>query len=63
MAEIVYMGNKGDARQVELITQRLDERLGMLAALASAEKEGGEPKLMAPSAGAGTSALRRGRWC
>ena len=50
VAEIVYMANKGDAGQVELITQRLDKRLGMLTALASAEKEGGEPKMMAPPA-------------
>ena len=38
VTEIVYMANKGDARQVELITQRLDKRLGMLATLVSAEK-------------------------
>jgi len=34
--EIVYMANKGDANQVELITQRLDKRLAILAVLASA---------------------------
>ena len=34
--EIIYMANKGDAQQVELITQRLDKRLAMLAVLASA---------------------------
>ena len=38
VTEIVYMANKGDARQVELITQRLDKRLEMLATLVSAEK-------------------------
>jgi len=34
--EIIYMAKKGDAHQVELITQRLDKRLAMLAVLASA---------------------------
>jgi hypothetical protein len=34
--EIVYMAKEGDANQVELITQRLDKRLAMLAVLASA---------------------------
>lgn len=48
VAEIAYMASKGDARQVELITQRLDERLAMLAVLASAEEEGGAA-LMAPA--------------
>ena len=33
--EIIYMADKGDVRQVELITQRLDDRLDMLAVLAS----------------------------
>jgi hypothetical protein len=53
VAEIVYMANKGDARQVELITRRLDERLVMLAALVSpaeVAEAAGAPKLMAPSA-------------
>lgn len=49
VAEIVYMANKGDAQQVELITQRLDKRLVMLAALASAEKAAGAPKMLAPA--------------
>ena len=31
VAEIIYMANKGDVQQLELITQRLDERLLMLA--------------------------------
>jgi hypothetical protein len=50
VAEIVYMANKGDARQIELLTQRLDKRLAMLAALASAQKADGEPMMMAPPA-------------
>jgi hypothetical protein len=35
VAEIVYMAEKGDAHQVELITERLDDRLETLAELAS----------------------------
>jgi len=49
VVEIIYMANKGDVRQVEVITQRLDERLTMLARLASATKVGGAPKALAPS--------------
>jgi len=45
VAEIVYMASKDDARQVELITQRLDKRLAMLAVLASVEKEAGALKV------------------
>jgi hypothetical protein len=40
VAEIIYMANKGDAQQVELITERLDKGLVMLATLASAQKAG-----------------------
>lgn len=54
VAEIIYMANKGDAHQVELITQRLDNRLATLAVLASALKADGAaeqaPMLTAPSA-------------
>jgi hypothetical protein len=55
VAEIIYMADKGDAQRVELVTQRLDERLEMLAELASAEGEvegekGAPEVLMAPSA-------------
>lgn len=54
VAEIICMADKGDAQRVELATQRLDERLGMLAELASAEGEvegekGAPGVLMAPS--------------
>lgn len=38
VAEIAYMANKGDTRQVELITRRLDEKLELLVVLI----EGGE---------------------
>jgi len=48
VAEIIYMANKGDAQQVELITQRLDERLAMLAVLALAQKAGEAPRVLAP---------------
>ncbi len=48
VAEIIYMANKGDARQVELITQRLDKRLAMLVVLALAQKAGEAPRLLAP---------------
>ncbi|GAH60886.1 unnamed protein product, partial [marine sediment metagenome] len=36
VVEIIYMANKGDVQQVEAITQRLDNRLVMLARLTSA---------------------------
>ncbi len=35
VAEIIYTANKGNAQQVEAITQRLDKRLVMLASLTS----------------------------
>jgi hypothetical protein len=50
VTEIIYMANKGDARQVELITERLDKGLVMLATLASAQKAAEAPKMMAPPA-------------
>ena len=49
VAEIIYMANKGDAQQVELITQRLDKRLVMLAGLVSAQKVGEAPRALAPA--------------
>jgi hypothetical protein len=36
--EIVYLADKGDAEQVEVIAERLDECLGTLLEIASAEK-------------------------
>ncbi len=48
VAEIICMANKGDARRVELITQRLDKRLTMLAILVSAQKAGA-PRVLAPT--------------
>jgi hypothetical protein len=47
--EIIYMAGKGDVQQIELVTQRLDERLEKLAVLASALGGKGEAMLMAPS--------------
>ena len=46
VAEIICMASKGDVNKVELATQRLDERLAILAALVSAEGEEGAPKVM-----------------
>jgi hypothetical protein len=46
--EIVYMAGKGDAHQVELITERLNKHLEMLADLASALEGEEAAMLMAP---------------
>lgn len=46
--EIIYMAGKGDAHQVELVTQRLSERLEKLAVLVSALGGNGEAVLLAP---------------
>lgn len=55
VAEIIYMAEKGDAHQVELITERLDDRLEMLVVLVSGletgEKGGADAMLTAPSSG------------
>ncbi len=48
--EIIYMAGKGDAHQLELVTQRLDERLEKLAVLVSALGGNGEAMLLMPSA-------------
>jgi len=48
VAEIIYMADKGDAQQVEVIAQRLDNHLVMLASLALAEREG-ERAMLAPA--------------
>jgi len=62
VAEIIYMADKGDVHQVELITQRLDERLAVLAVLASAleAEEEESPMLLAPSSEAMPSTGDRG---
>ena len=39
VAEIIYVANKGDARQVELVTRRLNTYLARIASLASAQRE------------------------
>ncbi len=39
VAEIIYMANKGDPEQVELVTQRLDDSLIMITSLVSVPKE------------------------
>ena len=43
--EIIYLANKGDARKIEVITQRLDKRLAMLAIFAPTQ-EAETPKIM-----------------
>ena len=48
VAEIIYMANKGDAQQIEVITLRLDNHLIMLAKSASALKVEEAPKALAP---------------
>ena len=49
VVEIIYMANKGDAQQVEVITKLLDKRLAMIARLASAEQVEATPRVLAPS--------------
>ena len=46
VAEIIHMADKGDAQQVEAITQRLDERLVMLARLTSAPEVTEAPRVL-----------------
>jgi len=46
VAEIIHMADKGDAQQVEAITQRLDERLVMLASLTSAPEVAETPRML-----------------
>jgi hypothetical protein len=50
VAEIIYMADRGDAHQVELITERLDDRLEMLVVLAS-ELEAGESQQFLTASG------------
>lgn len=42
VSEIVYVANKGDARQIKLAAQRLDNYLTRIASLALAQREGSE---------------------
>jgi hypothetical protein len=51
VAEIIYLAEEGDFQQIEPITQNLDNRLTLLAALALAQKGGEAPMMMAPQAG------------
>ena len=46
VAEIIYIANKGDAQQIEVITQRLDERLVTLARLTSAMEVAEAPRML-----------------
>jgi hypothetical protein len=47
VAEIIHMACKGDVKQTDLATERLDKRLAMLAVLVSAEGEGAPKAMMA----------------
>jgi hypothetical protein len=49
VAEITYMADKGDAEQVELITQRLEDKLDLLVVLVGGNKAAGG-MLLAPTA-------------
>ncbi len=49
VAEIIYIANKGDAQQIEVVTRRLDERLAMLARLTSSIEVAEAPKALAPT--------------
>ena len=50
IAEIIYVAEKGDARRVELVTQRLQYVLVRIAALVSAQREeGGTMRTPAPA--------------
>lgn len=44
--EIIYLANKGDARRIEAVTQRLDKRLAMLASFAPTQEAAEQPKVM-----------------
>jgi len=46
VAEIIYTANKGNAQQIEVITQRLDKRLIMLASLTSAPEVSEAPRML-----------------
>jgi hypothetical protein len=53
VAEIVYMAERGDAHQVELVTERLDDRLGSLVVMVSdLGGEASQPLLSVPNSGA-----------
>jgi hypothetical protein len=46
--EIAYMAHRGDAQQVEMLTQRLDDKLNLLVVLVGGEEAGAPGMLMAP---------------
>jgi hypothetical protein len=49
VVEIAYMADRGDAQQVELITQRLDDKLDLLVVLIGGEKAAEPEMLMVPA--------------
>jgi len=58
VTEIAYMAGKGDARQVDIITQRLDRHLALLTVLVLAQRGDEAPMLMAPPTSEGAEAPR-----
>ena len=60
VAEIIYLAKKGNARQVELVTRRLDNHLVMIASLAAARRAGGGA-LLAPTGQLAPEADTEGR--
>ena len=61
VSEIVYVANKGDAKQVELVTQHLNNILTRIAILASAQRgEGGVMMAPAPALAPDESAKKGG---
>lgn len=46
VAEIIHIANKGDVQQVEAVTQRLDERLAMVARLTSPIEVAESPRML-----------------
>ncbi len=51
VAEIIYVASKGDAKRVELITQRLNNYLARIASLVSAQRGEGEVFMVPPQTG------------
>ena len=51
VVEIIYIASKGDAKRVELITQRLNNYLARIASLVSAQRGEGEVFMVPPQTG------------
>ena len=61
VAEIIYMAGKGDAHRVEVVTQRLERCLAMMAMLASAPEAEGAPRELIEEAPAAAPEETKGR--